>query len=128
MRKRGLSVAFALATVSFVAIASSSSCGGETSMPVDDAMTMPVGDSSMPQMCPSGYQLCGNTCTPTKRDPENCGACGKPCKSGEVCVQGSCALQCGGGATKCNNLCVNTKADPNNCGQCGTKCTTGEVC
>src|SRR5437867_3013007 len=109
----------------FVGAASVASCSSDTpAMP--DASTPP--DTSPPQACPSGYSLCGADCVPLKRDPNNCGACGKQCKPGEVCVQGGCALQCGSGSTKCGNICVNTKSDPDNCGMCAQKCMQGQVC
>lgn len=101
--------------------------GCSSSEAVPDAGMMPTPDATM-QGCASGFTDCNGTCIPTKRDPQNCGGCGKACKDGEVCVQGGCALQCGGGATKCNSRCVDTKSDPTNCGSCGTKCQPGEVC
>jgi hypothetical protein len=100
-------------------------CASTTESTDDAGMTMP--DASM-QACPTGYDKCGDLCTVTKRDPENCGMCGKACAPGEVCVQGGCALQCAGGATKCGKLCANTKADPANCGMCGQICPSGQVC
>lgn len=88
-----------------------------------DAGTTP-GDA---EKCPNATD-CNGVCVATKRDVLNCGACGKACKAGEVCVQGGCALQCGGGATKCSATCVSTKSDPDNCGMCAFKCGTGLVC
>jgi hypothetical protein len=113
-------IAMALAVVFFAA-----SCSDAAVVP-GDAMT--TSDTASPPTCPSGYTACGNECFALKRDPLNCGACGKACAAGEVCVQGGCALQCAGGATKCANVCVSTKSDPNNCGMCGIKCPPGEVC
>jgi hypothetical protein len=113
-------IAMALAVTFFA-----TSCSSPADMPGPDAANP---DTSVPMGCPSGYSQCGNDCAPLKRDPTNCGACGKACKEGEVCVQGGCALQCAGGATKCGAECASTKSDPNNCGMCGTKCATGQVC
>src|SRR5262249_5573728 len=88
----------------------------------DDAAAPPdTSTPTQPGQCPTGYQACGMDCFATKRDPLNCGGCGKACKAGEVCVQGGCALQCGGNATKCGALCVSTKSDPENCGMCASK-------
>ena len=116
-----------LALAAALLIAAGASCSSEPP-PADmpDAMTAP--DTTAPMACPNGYSQCGQDCAPLKRDPLNCGACGKACKAGEVCVQGGCALQCGGNATKCGAYCVNTKSDPDNCGMCAGKCPAGQVC
>src|SRR5262245_9047972 len=119
LRRRGMRLFLLLVFVLAAA------CAATQEIP-DDSGTTPGPDSMVG--CASGTMKCGEVCAVTKRDPENCGSCGKACKSGEVCVQGACALQCGGGTTKCNNLCVSMKSDPANCGACGTKCTAGEVC
>src|SRR5262245_19219544 len=100
-------------------IAFAVACSNDNTMTEMDATPpTPVGDAGP---CP-GQTVCDGKCVVTKRDPENCGMCGKKCKEGEVCVQGGCALQCGGGSTKCNSVCVSTQADPANCGMCGNKC------
>ena len=78
--------------------------------------------------CGAGSTVCGDSCTVIARDPQNCGACGKACATGEVCSAGACASACGSGTTKCGNECVDTKTDDRNCGMCGTKCSAGEVC
>jgi hypothetical protein len=101
------------------------SCSSQPDMPGMDASVTP---DTAPVGCPMGYTQCGSDCIATKRDPQNCGGCGKACKDGEVCVQGGCALQCGGSATKCGGACVDTKSNPDNCGMCGQKCPSGEVC
>ena len=43
--------------------------------------------------CGAGSQECGGVCTVVGRDPENCGACGTKCATGQVCSQGACALE-----------------------------------
>ncbi len=111
----GAGVALALATWLATSLGA---CSSDT-----PAATVDSGPS-----CGSGSQLCGESCTPVARDPENCGACGKACAAGEVCSQGTCALGCGGGTTECGGVCADTNSDPTNCGACGTKCKGGEVC
>jgi hypothetical protein len=105
-----------------VAITAASCSSSET--PMMDASVMPMVEAGT---CPNATE-CNGVCVVTKRDFENCGACGHACKAGEVCVQGGCALQCGGGATKCSGACVSTQSDPANCGSCAYKCGTGLVC
>src|SRR5512144_2970200 len=36
--------------------------------------------------------VCSGACADTKRDPDNCGGCGKKCGASEVCTQGGCSL------------------------------------
>jgi hypothetical protein len=115
-------ILFALLPLALIA-----SCSSDKNMGMGDSGVQPMPDATM-QGCPNGYTQCGDTCAPLKRDPENCGMCGKKCNAGEVCVQGGCALTCGGNAQKCGNLCINTKSDPANCGMCGQKCPDGQVC
>lgn len=77
--------------------------------------------------CP-GATLCNGSCVQTDFDPNNCGACGTKCATGELCSAGKCAGQCLGGTTECSGKCVDTQIDPANCGACSTACKTGEVC
>jgi hypothetical protein len=78
--------------------------------------------------CVGGSTKCGTLCVDLQTDPANCGMCGNPCASGELCSAGQCALVCGSGTTQCGNVCVDTQVDPSNCGMCGTACLGGEVC
>jgi 6-phosphogluconolactonase len=41
--------------------------------------------------CGQGALLCGDTCTVTAHDPNNCGACGNVCGANEQCSAGRCA-------------------------------------
>jgi len=79
-----------------------------------------VGRSSRYQCsCRPGLTACGRTCHDLRTDPENCGACGVVCDSGE-CVDGACvepllecvgALPLGSACTKggecCSLSCLN---------------------
>ncbi|HEX4621272.1 MAG TPA: hypothetical protein VH208_06865, partial [Myxococcaceae bacterium] len=53
--------------------------------------------------CPSGQIFCGSVCATLGSDPQNCGACGAACGTGQACVGGVCAASCGTGATSCRN-------------------------
>jgi peroxiredoxin len=79
--------------------------------------------------CPSGQTLCNGTCVNIATDPNNCGACGSKCASGQSCQAGVCFKEsCPSGQTLCDGTCVNTATDPNNCGACGSKCASGQSC
>ena len=42
-----------------------------------------------PLTCPLGQAGCGETCIDVTADPKNCGGCGIPCATGQVCAAGS---------------------------------------
>jgi hypothetical protein len=90
------------------------------------------------------FAACGLACNPgflncdgqretgcevnSRFDPDHCGACGKPCSSGELCKSGQCVLSCGGGASECDGKCVDHQTDEANCGECGKACAAGQNC
>src|SRR5215207_1181045 len=45
------------------------------------------------ETCP-GATLCGESCTNTALDPNNCGACGIVCPMGQVCSSATCSVGC----------------------------------
>jgi hypothetical protein len=62
-------------------------------------------------------------------DRSNCGACGRACDEGELCVAGECVSPCAGSANSvgCDDgdggvVCVDTNTDPQHCGGCGRAC------
>jgi hypothetical protein len=124
------------ASVLFLAMAVG--CGSSTSTGTPDEDTGIGGsdtsggtDTATPDggtTCSGDQKLCGGACTSVQFDPNNCGACGKKCATGEVCSLGACKATCDAPLTKCGASCTDTKVDPNNCGTCGTKCVAGEVC
>lgn len=84
--------------------------------------------------CDTTQTQCGDVCSDTQTDSENCGGCGKLCPSAEVCVKGACVTECPSGDTLCTagdsgaGTCVNTRSDNHNCGSCHHSCPTGQVC
>ncbi|MBI2395651.1 MAG: hypothetical protein HYV09_39160 [Deltaproteobacteria bacterium] len=103
-------------------------CGGSsTTLPAEG---VDAGGDGGGGGCPSAQTLCGGSCTNTKFDPANCGACGTACGAGEVCVAGACAgsSACTAPLALCGTACVDPRTDENNCGKCGVKCVDGEMC
>jgi hypothetical protein len=98
-----------------------SACSGDTNTNPDATADGTIG-------CASNLTKCGSACVDLTTDPSNCSACGKACKSGELCSAGQCTLTCGGGSFKCDGGCSDLLGDPNNCGGCGVKCDPGHVC
>jgi hypothetical protein len=76
----------------------------------------------------SGLSRCGEACLNLAEDEQNCGACGKTCRTGESCRQGKC--ECGPGEQYCDNAekCVPLASDEANCGACGQACNPTEQC
>ena len=77
-------------------------------------------------VCKTGTNRCGNGCADYTTDLRNCGACGHPCGTSQVCQASQC--RCHDGTTTCNGSCVVTEYDTQNCGGCGKRCASGEVC
>ncbi|MGZ3449176.1 MAG: hypothetical protein ACXVEF_06230 [Polyangiales bacterium] len=71
---------------------------------------------------------CGGSCIDPRFDPANCGKCGAPCGTGEVCNDGVCGSKCDSPLITCEGRCVDGAHDPSNCGGCGVTCMAGEVC
>ena len=83
-------------------------------------------------VCPSPTIDCNGVCIDPTSDAMNCGSCGSPCGSNEVCSGGTCTCAspnalCG---SQCNLRpcqCVDLQNDPDNCGSCGHPCAS-HVC
>ena len=72
------------------------------------------GDTSdTPQPCAEGQLRCGEGCVDPRTDEANCGACGDPCKSDELCIVGECrdvqVVACEG--CPCPDLCPQGDGD-----------------
>jgi hypothetical protein len=52
------------------------------------------------QACKSTETACGNKCTDTQSDANNCGACGTSCNGGS-CIAGNCQSTTGGSCSSC---------------------------
>ena len=74
--------------------------------------------------CPGTQTACGTDCIDTSSDPMNCGGCGIPCSTGQICQGGSC--QCQSGLMLCNGSCV--PSDATHCGSCSVSCQSSQVC
>jgi hypothetical protein len=92
---------------------------------VRPAPWMPAVDPALPPACDLGELACNGGCVRADRDPSHCGACGRACSAGELCVAGSCASSCPAPLLSCGALCVDTDNDPDHCGGCGVRCDTG---
>ncbi|HET9662536.1 MAG TPA: hypothetical protein VFP05_19565 [Thermomicrobiales bacterium] len=88
--------------------------------------------------CPPGQTLCAGTCIDTQSDPQNCGACGAICDSGQcdngVCSSGQTCTPDGGAcnvpADCCSLLCPHESQAPGVCGcsQVGGVCAGLDDC
>lgn len=77
-------------------------------------------------VCKQGTNRCGTGCADYATDSRNCGACGQPCGTAQVCQASAC--RCQDGTTTCSGSCVVTAYDTQNCGACGRLCASGQVC
>jgi glucosylceramidase len=73
--------------------------------------------------CPVEQMACGEQCLDVLTDPLNCGGCGIPCSTGQICLGGAC--QCVSGML-CNGACL--PPDATHCADCVTACPSGQVC
>ncbi|MFO0605271.1 MAG: hypothetical protein U0324_18980 [Polyangiales bacterium] len=105
------------------------SCGNRCVFP--NATSSCVSSTCTLGTCSSGFGNCdgdaSNGCeTGLASSNTHCGACGRGCTGGQLCVSGTCT--CPTGQVSCSGTCVNTATDNNNCGGCGTVCAAGTRC
>lgn len=84
------------------------------------------GNGTCVQVCADGYGDCdgsgGNGCEASLRDNgANCGACGRSCASGTMCMSGACQSTCGD-LSQCGGSCVDTRSSAAHCGRCDNTC------
>ena len=105
-------------------------------------MSMTSGDLAMMIACESvkcenpDAKCCnGEPCVDVTANTQNCGECGKVCRTREQCLGGSCSCTGGGHSgpcastsTCCADGCHETMTDLMNCGGCGLPCKMGETC
>jgi hypothetical protein len=65
--------------------------------------------------------VCPRQCVDLQTDHNNCGACGNPCQSGEICEQGTCKAHCPNGCGACEYCDSAT-------GTCQPECSSTQTC
>lgn len=77
----------------------------------------------------------GEPCVDVLTNTAHCGACGKTCRSREVCNNGNCACRSNGSEATCatdqlccSDGCRQVMTDVRNCGGCNLPCKMGESC
>jgi hypothetical protein len=92
---------------------------------------------------PQGGNCCAGGCADLANDAHNCGACGRSCRAGEICLRGNCVppvacdqtsdgslcrLASGVQGLCCGGACVDVHTDAQNCNGCGLACPAGASC
>ncbi len=72
-------------------------------------------------ICSPGFTRCDGVCLRVTEDPAHCGACGKACAVGAVCVSAQCACP-DEKPDDCSGVCVSNNTDLQHCGLCNTPC------
>ncbi len=74
-------------------------------LPSSDLKVKKDGLSEPPCVCPANLSCCleSGPCIDTQADPKHCGACHKPCPSGQQCIAGICT---GCSAANCSGCCA----------------------
>ena len=104
-------------------------CGNRCVIP--NAVALCAGGGCVLSSCLSGFGNCdgnpNNGCEVSlANDNLNCGACGRNCYTGALCVAGTC--RCPAGQVACSYACINPLTDNNHCGGCGNVCPSGTRC
>lgn len=118
--------------------------GCKTDKPLSPDMSMTGGGGDMSSLftcestkCENPDAKCcnGEPCVDVTASTQNCGQCGKVCRTRELCQNGSCTCNGGGHSgscasaeTCCSDGCHETQTDVKNCGGCGLPCKMGETC
>lgn len=111
--------------------------GGNTTPPGMDKEDMSVSPACASMKCENPAAICcgGEPCVDIMASTENCGACGKTCRTKESCNNGNCVClgggrtaTCGTNASCCSDGCHDVSSDASNCGGCGVACKKGELC
>ena len=98
------------------------------------------GEDAGDDACAEGLTPCGSLCVDLMTDRNHCGACGQPCRRGEICVDGTCGPGCvdecaSFNATRCalyppNHVETCSDSDGDGCFEWGdlSPCPAGAVC
>jgi hypothetical protein len=63
---------------------------GPVKNPAKKPVLITIPGQANASICPSGQTQCNGTCTDTRVDSQNCGACGKVCPPEAACINGVC--------------------------------------
>ncbi len=121
------------------AILSGCSSKGGTNMPPpsDNKGDMALSPACASMKCENPAAICcgGEPCVDITASTDNCGGCGKSCRTRESCNNGNCVCLGGGrvatcpaSSACCSDGCHDVASDVQNCGGCGVACKKGELC
>ena len=113
-------------------ISSCGGCGISCDAATEVCQGTPESGFMCTQGCSAGFTMCADgSCTDTRSDVLNCGACGTPCateppNASPTCVSSECGFQCDAGFADCDtaaaNGCEASLSSVQACGSCLNPC------